>query len=163
MPAQGIPKTHQLFSIRGFTREWAVYILCPYLANTYRYIKMSLINEYRATEDAIKELQARLANLQQDEGLKKEMEFEEKLRALMGHYSKSLKDIIGMLDPQAGKTRSTKPAADKTPRRARQVKQYKNPHNGEVIETKGGNHRTLKEWKEKWGGPVVEGWVTLLD
>jgi hypothetical protein len=56
---------------------------------------MSLINEYRATEEAIKELQARLKN-------------------------------------------------------------------GEVIETKGGNHKTLKEWKAKWGGDVVEGWATLL-
>ena len=31
-----------------------------------------------------------------------------------------------------------------------------------VIETKGGNHKTLKEWKAKWGGDVVEGWATLL-
>ncbi|MGE7959709.1 histone-like nucleoid-structuring protein, MvaT/MvaU family, partial [Pseudomonas sp. NPDC089530] len=54
----------------------------------------------------------------------------------------------------AAKTTGTK--------RARKVKQYKNPHNGEVIETKGGNHKTLKEWKAKWGGDVVEGWATLL-
>ncbi|MGE8457076.1 MAG: H-NS histone, partial [Pseudomonas alloputida] len=38
-----------------------------------------------------------------------------------------------------------------------------NPHNGEVIETKGGNHKTLKEWKATWGGDVVESWATLLD
>ncbi|WP_259645995.1 DNA binding protein, partial [Pseudomonas ficuserectae] len=42
------------------------------------------------------------------------------------------------------------------------VKQYKNPHNGEVIETKGGNHKTLKEWKAKWGSDDVESWATLL-
>jgi hypothetical protein len=36
---------------------------------------MSLINEYRATEEAIKELQARLQNLQQDDKLQKELEF----------------------------------------------------------------------------------------
>lgn len=125
---------------------------------------MSLINEYRATEEAIKELQARLANLQQDDGLKKEMEFEEKLRALMGTYSKSLRDIIAMLDPQSGKTRGAAKAhsGEKIQRKARLVKQYKNPHNGEVIETKGGNHKTLKEWKAKWGNDAVEGWATLL-
>ena len=38
---------------------------------------MSLINEYRATEEAIKELQERLKNLSQDDKLKKELEFEE--------------------------------------------------------------------------------------
>ncbi|MEX5623975.1 H-NS histone, partial [Pseudomonas syringae] len=29
--------------------------------------------------------------------------------------------------------------------------------------TKGGNHKTLKEWKATWGGDVVESWATLLD
>ncbi|MES2821563.1 MAG: histone-like nucleoid-structuring protein MvaT [Pseudomonadota bacterium] len=125
---------------------------------------MSLINEYRATEEAIKELQERLQNLSQDDKLKKELEFEGKLRTLMGEYQKSLRDIIAMLDPEAkaGKNlRSGK--ATGTTKRARKVKQYKNPNSGEVIETKGGNHKTLKEWKAKWGSDVVESWVTLLD
>ncbi|WP_322978670.1 histone-like nucleoid-structuring protein MvaT [Pseudomonas sp. C11] len=122
---------------------------------------MSLINEYRATEEAIKELQERLKNLSQDDKLKKELEFEGKLRTLMGEYQKSLRDIIALLDPEAkvGKApRAAKPVA----KRARKVKQYKNPNTGEVIETKGGNHKTLKEWKAKWGADTVEGWATLL-
>lgn len=126
---------------------------------------MSLINEYRATEEAIKELQARLQSLSADDKLQKELEFEKKLRELMGTYSKSLKDIIALLDPDAKLNKVQRGAAVKTTgtKRARKVKQYKNPHNGEVIETKGGNHKTLKEWKAKWGGDVVEGWATLLD
>ena len=124
---------------------------------------MSLINEYRATEEAIKELQARLANLSQDDKLKKELEFEGKLRTLMGEYSKSLRDVIALLDPESKLSKGPRAAAKPTTtKRARKVKQYKNPHNGEVIETKGGNHKTLKEWKAKWGGDVVEGWATLL-
>ncbi|WP_028695230.1 histone-like nucleoid-structuring protein MvaT [Pseudomonas cremoricolorata] len=124
---------------------------------------MSLINEYRATEEAIKELQARLANLSQDDKLKQELEFEGKLRTLMGEYSKSLRDVIALLDPEAKLSKAPRGAAKPvTSKRARKVKQYKNPHNGEVIETKGGNHKTLKEWKAKWGGDVVEGWSTLL-
>ena len=125
---------------------------------------MSLINEYRATEEAIKELQARLKNLSEDDKLQKELEFEGKLRTLMGEYSKSLRDIIGLLDPEAKSGKAPRGGAVKTTgtKRARKVKQYKNPHNGEVIETKGGNHKTLKEWKAKWGGDVVEGWATLL-
>lgn len=123
---------------------------------------MSLIAQFRETEVAIKELQERLANLKQDGKLQKELEFEEKLRALMGEYQKSLRDIIALLDTDA-KSSKTKSAVKATgTKRARRVKQYKNPHNGEVIETKGGNHKTLKEWKAKWGGDEVEGWVTLL-
>ena len=124
---------------------------------------MSLINEYRATEEAIKELQERLKNLSQDDKLKKELEFEGKLRALMAEYQKSLRDIIAMIDPDTKNAKATRAAAKPAgSKRARKVKQYKNPNTGEVIETKGGNHKTLKEWKAKWGGDVVEGWATLL-
>jgi len=123
---------------------------------------MSLINEYRATEEAIKELQERLKNLSQDDKLKKELEFEGKLRTLMGEYQKSLRDIIALLDPEAKSAKGVRASKPATTKRARKVKQYKNPHSGEVIETKGGNHKTLKEWKAKWGADVVEGWATLL-
>ncbi|WP_447746274.1 histone-like nucleoid-structuring protein MvaT [Pseudomonas nicosulfuronedens] len=123
---------------------------------------MSLINEYRATEEAIKELQERLKSLEQDDKLKKELEFEEKLRALMASYGKSLRDVIALLDPDAKLSKSPRTAKTTVIKRARKVKQYKNPHNGEVIETKGGNHKTLKEWKAKWGAEAVEGWATLL-
>ncbi|AIN56800.1 histone-like nucleoid-structuring protein MvaT [Pseudomonas soli] len=125
---------------------------------------MSLINEYRATEEAIKELQARLANLSQDGKLQKELEFEKKLRELMAENGKSLRDVIALLDPESKLSKAPRGAVKTTStKRARKVKQYKNPHNGEVIETKGGNHKTLKEWKAKWGGDVVESWATLLD
>ena len=124
----------------------------------------SLINEFRATEEAIKELQARLANLQQDEKLKQELEFEGKLRGLMDKYGKSLKDIVSMLDPHhkvaAKKHTNAQPAA---PRALRKVKQYKNPHTGEVIETKGGNHTGLKQWKEQYGAAEVETWAKFLE
>jgi len=126
---------------------------------------MSLINEYRATEEAIKELQARLKNLADDGKLQQELEFEKKLRELMAEFGKSLKDIIALLDPEAKLNKAPRGAVVKATgtKRARKVKQYKNPHNGEIIETKGGNHKTLKEWKAKWGGDVVESWATLLD
>lgn len=125
---------------------------------------MSLINEYRNTEETIKELQARLQSLSQDKNLQTELEFEAKLRDLMGEYQKSLRDITALLDPEArnskpGRAAPVKPTGTK---RARKVKQYKNPHNGEIVETKGGNHKTLKEWKAKWGGDEVESWATLL-
>ncbi|QXH47923.1 DNA binding protein [Pseudomonas xanthosomatis] len=125
---------------------------------------MSLINEYRATEEAIKELQARLTNLQQDGKLQKELDFEKKLRELMAENGKSLRDVIALLDPESKLSKAPRGAAKPVAtKRARKVKQYKNPHNGEVIETKGGNHKTLKEWKAKWGGDTVESWSTLLD
>ncbi len=80
---------------------------------------MSLINEYRATEEAIKELQERLKSLEQDDKLKKELEFEEKLRTLMGTYQKSLRDVISLLDPDAKIGKSTRTAKAPAGKRAR--------------------------------------------
>lgn len=53
-----------------------------------------------------------------------------------------------------------KTGATKATRRPREypVKLYKNPHTGDVIETRGGNHTVLKKWKSTYGGAVVEGW-----
>ncbi len=120
---------------------------------------MSLINEYRATEEAIKELQGRLESLKTNDGLQKEIEFETKLKTLMAEYSKSLRDVIAMLDPKAANKTAAPTTKSGNPRAARKVKQYKNPHNGEVIETKGGNHRGLKEWKAQYGAETVETWI----
>lgn len=124
---------------------------------------MSLINEYRATEEAIKELQARLQSMSADDKLQKELEFESKLRALMAEYQKSLPSIIAILDPEARSSKVARASKTTGTKRPRKIKQYKNPNSGEVIETKGGNHKVLKEWKAKWGSDVVESWVTLLD
>lgn len=118
---------------------------------------MSLINQYRSTENAIKELQQRLQSLEADDRLKQELEFEQKLRALMAEYNKSERDVIEVLDPNAGKSRAVPASTGK--RAARAMKVFKNPHTGEVVETKGGNHKVLKAWKEQWGAEAVNSWL----
>lgn len=61
-----------------------------------------------------------------------------------------------ILDPQALPPASNAP---KALRKARVVKVYKNPHSGEIVETKGGNQRTLKAWKNEYGADEVESWL----
>lgn len=119
---------------------------------------MSKIAEFRALEAQIEEHKQRLAALQGDEGLKKEIEFESKLRKLLAEYNQSLPGVIALLDPTAAKGRKAA-VADKVVRRERTLKRYKNPQTGEVVETKGGNHKVLKSWKEEHGSDVVEGWL----
>ncbi|VVO42805.1 histone-like nucleoid-structuring protein, MvaT/MvaU family [Pseudomonas fluorescens] len=117
---------------------------------------MSRLAEFRAAEKALQEQLAQLESLKNDAGLKKEIEFEEKLQGLMKSYGKSLRDIIAILDPNP---RAGHLAAAPKTRRARVVKVYHNPHTGELIETKGGNHRGLKAWKEQYGAATVESWL----
>jgi hypothetical protein len=118
---------------------------------------MSRLAEYRALEQKLAAQLAELESMKNDEGLKREVEFEQKLRELLGDYSYSLKHIIAILDPQAAQHAST--GSKKTTRKARMVKRYRHPDTGEVVETKGGNHKTLKAWKQEHGSEMVEAWV----
>ena len=120
---------------------------------------MSKLAEFRQLEKHLAEQLQALEALKGDVGLKKEIEFETKLRALLGEYSYSLKDVINLLDPQA-RRRAPSTESKSGSRKPRQLKVYKNPHTGEVVETKGGNHKTLKEWKAKYGSDTVESWLT---
>lgn len=117
---------------------------------------MSIIAEYKALEAQIAEQQKRLEALKGDEKLKKEIEFESKIRSLLAEYGYSLRNVINLLDPNAGKGAV---APVKSQRRERVLKRYKNPNTGEVVETKGGNQKTLKAWKHEFGADVVEGWL----
>ena len=121
---------------------------------------MSRLAEFRALEQQLAAQLAELETLKNDDGLKREIEFEQKLRNLLGEYGYSLRNIIAILDPQASSRRA--PAATESKagtRKPRQVKIYKNPHSGEVVETKGGNHKILKEWKAEYGSDTVESWL----
>lgn len=120
---------------------------------------MSRLAEFRAAEKALQEQLAQLEVMKNDSGLKREIEFEQKLLDMMKHYDKGLRDIIALLDPS--KPSVPRAAASTSPktRRARVVKVYENPETGELIETKGGNHRGLRAWKDQYGADTVEGWV----
>ena len=119
---------------------------------------MSKLAEFRQLEKHLAEQLEALEALKGDAGLKKEIEFETKLRALLAEYGYSLSKVINLLDPQVGRSAPVLESKAGT-RKPRQVKVYKNPHTGEVIETKGGNHKGLKEWKTEYGSDIVETWL----
>lgn len=72
----------------------------------------------------------------------------------------SLKDVIAVLDPER-RTGSCQPAAtaEKRSRRERALKRYKHPDTGEIVETKGGNHKVPKAWRAEHGADTVESWL----
>ncbi|WP_054893441.1 MULTISPECIES: histone-like nucleoid-structuring protein, MvaT/MvaU family [unclassified Pseudomonas] len=120
---------------------------------------MSRLAEFRALEQQLAAQLAELESLKNDDGLKREIEFEKKLRDLLNQYGYSLRNIVAILDPQAATRRAPVVGAEKSSRKPRQLKVYKNPHSGELVETKGGNHKTLKEWKSQYGSEEVESWL----
>lgn len=80
----------------------------------------------------------------------------------------SKRDLAIAIDPELERTRGSKAAklADQitstSTRAPRKVKCYTNPHNGEKIETKGGNHKGLKVWKDEYGAATVESWAKYV-
>ncbi len=116
---------------------------------------MSKLAEFRRAERALQEQLALLERLQADSGLKRDIDFEEKLKSLMADYGVGLNTLIDILDPPLAKSVQAEVVSQ---RRPRQIKVYLNPVTGERIETKGANHALLKAWKAEHGAEVVEGW-----
>jgi len=120
---------------------------------------MSVLSTYIHKEQELKRLQAELEALKGNSLLQDEIAFKERLEALMAEYDKTNRDVISLLNPEHF---STKTAGSKTTavRKQRKLKIYKNPNTGEEIETRGGNHKGIREWKDKYGEETVNSWVT---
>ncbi|TDO13993.1 histone-like nucleoid-structuring protein, MvaT/MvaU family [Halomonas ventosae] len=124
----------------------------------------SLLSNYMQMEQQLKKIQSELDKLQNDDRFKAELEFKEKLEALMREYDKSAADVIELLDPQpAAVSRDTAAPTTGGTRRKRKLKIYKNPNTGEVVETRGGNQKTLKAWKDEYGSDTVESWLVRVE
>ncbi|MGJ8524775.1 hypothetical protein LMG33818_000483 [Halomonadaceae bacterium LMG 33818] len=126
---------------------------------------MSGLKEYKQLEIRARELEETIAQLSQDERLKKEMAFSSHLRALMEEFDKSTDDVLALFEvPDTVATETSAATSDEEKstsrqRKKRKLKTYKNPHTGEVIETRGGNHTVLKAWKKEYGNETVETWL----
>lgn len=120
---------------------------------------MTVLSTYLRKESELKRLQEELEVLKNNEGLKEEMAFKERIEALMSEYDKTKREVINLLDPEHFST-NTAGTEKADGRKKRKVKIYKNPHTGEVIETRGGNHKGIRTWKEQYGDDTVNSWVT---
>lgn len=121
---------------------------------------MSLISNYHRLQQDLERLTAQHEKLSADPELKREMEFDSKLRSLLAEYSKSLPDVISIIEPAQSQLKK-KGAFGRTvkTRKARTLKVYQNPTTGEIVETKGGNNKLLGKWKADYGIAEVESWL----
>lgn len=117
----------------------------------------SVLNDYIKKEQMLKKLQEELQQLESNSELKKELEFKEKLHALMAEHGKVGRDVCEILDPSY-QSKSVK-GVNTGSRKKRALKVYKNPHTGQVVETRGGNHKVIQEWKSEFGNEEVANWI----
>ncbi|MEG3081768.1 histone-like nucleoid-structuring protein, MvaT/MvaU family [Halomonas sp. 5021] len=117
----------------------------------------SVLNDYIKKEQLLKQLQDELQELESNSELKKELEFKDRLHALMSEHGKFARDVCEILDPsyREATTKGASPGA----RKKRPLKVYKNPHTGQVVETRGGNHKVIQQWKAEFGNEEVVSWI----
>lgn len=115
------------------------------------------VQELRALEAALAEITAKRDALKPQ--VDTQLEVFKQMADLCDSKGISRRDMALELCPELAQGFRTQATGDKKTRRARMVKMYKNPNNGEIIETKGGNHKALKAWKQQYGADTVEGWL----
>lgn len=134
----------------------------------------TLLNEFREARAAFEASKQKLDALQAKPELRKALDFEAQLRALMGKFGMSLVDVNQLLDttykppkakapvePMQPKTKAKVGGKSGKPRKPRTTRTYTNPNNGEQIIYVGGINKQLEVWKEKWGADIVKGWGVL--
>lgn len=113
-----------------------------------------------------------LARIQASDEFVRELSFVAEFNELMQKYQFSSSDAFAMLDPghffgtdfdvedffDALQTITANEKSDPDVTKGRSVMRYRNPFTSEVVETKGTNHKKLREWKSVHGRQVVETW-----
>jgi hypothetical protein len=112
------------------------------------------LTQFRALEAQLASITARRDELAPS--VAAQLEFLQGIEAKAVDLGLSNTDVALFLDPSlmAGE----KHAKSRKSHKPREMKVYVNPNTGATIETKGGNHKVLKEWKAAHGSDVVEGW-----
>lgn len=62
------------------------------------------------------------------------------------------------VDPKVSSDKPTSVVKNK-----RRLKRYTNPHTHEVVETRGGNHKKIKAWRNEHGNAAVDSWAEYAD
>ncbi|MBC3205424.1 MULTISPECIES: histone-like nucleoid-structuring protein, MvaT/MvaU family [Pseudomonas] len=124
---------------------------------------MTNLNDYLS-------LKSKLTKLEEKPGLAKDLAFTEEFIRLKDRYNFSASDVVRLIKPGRAFTAISSaecvhealqsiakdaPAVKST---AKSMRRYRNPHTGEVVETRGSNHNRLKAWKEQYGTDVVTSW-----
>lgn len=126
-------------------------------------------SSYKEKVREIEKLSLEVERLASSDAIRQAEIVKDKFEALMDAYDATASDVarvicflygldlnkeLGAVRPKgsvrAPSTQRTKP---------RKLVTYQNPHTGEVVVTRGGNHRILNQWREEYGEDAVKSWV----
>lgn len=121
---------------------------------------MSKLDQYYSAKKQLEDLLVQLKRFESDPELKKALEFQEQLRKLMAEYDKDENDVVRVLGINPSSVKGgDKASSKKSGGGKRALKTYRNPHTGEVVQTRGGNHKVLNAWRQQYGKESVDSWL----
>ena len=120
---------------------------------------MKVTTKKAAIEKQLAQLEKELKSIENSAAFKKENAVKRALSNLMKKHGYSKNDLIALLqsDGPALVKNSKTPAA--TTRKTRKLKVFKNPETGDIVETRGGNHKVLKAWKAEYNLKTIDDWL----
>lgn len=112
------------------------------------------LKRYQELQDELNRVREELESLEQSPEIRRDLEFKRDLQQFINEQGYTLPDVYRVLfsdeaQPTPGKAESG---------RTRALQVYKNPETGEVVKTRGGNQKTLNEWREEYGAETVRSW-----
>jgi hypothetical protein len=124
------------------------------------------LKELRSKEARLAKLQEEVKALESDKELKADLKLREEIEALLKKHGRPASHLAVLFELRSAPVRKRKKKAvakkkmkATRTRRRRKLKVYNNPHTGEVVKTRGGNHKVLKAWKAEYGPETVESWL----
>lgn len=127
--------------------------------------------QMREMQRMMRELETSMQQLQTDPSLKRELEFEQELQALLAKFDKTIHEAVQVVDPSfriveagAKRTYNKSPKADATPgNRAGKPNLYylfTNPHTGDVVRSANILKKEVQVWIGQYGKDEVLKWRT---
>ena len=120
---------------------------------------MKVTTKKAAIEKQLAQLEKELKNIESSAAFKKESAIKRALATLMKKHGCSKNDLISLLQADESEPiKRSKKLAVKA-RKPRKLKVFKNPETGQIVETRGGNHKVLKAWKAQYELESIDDWL----
>ncbi|CAO1670490.1 histone-like nucleoid-structuring protein, MvaT/MvaU family [Salinicola sp. NYA28a] len=119
---------------------------------------MTFLSQYLRTQAQVQKLRLELDVMRRNARLAHDLEMREKVLTIVADYGRDIDDLAAIVDLERGYHHRPLPRYQPSGAHSPMLV-YKNPHTGRVIETRGQNHRELKQWKQAYGTDVVLSWL----
>lgn len=114
--------------------------------------------EYRAAEAILLHLETVAAGMRADPKLQKDIEFSNRLKALMLEYGMQRDTVLAILDPGGLRSAAARPYPSNLRSQKISARLFRHPVTGETA-SEGAGGQTLRAWRSQYGTGVVDGWL----